>query len=138
MESMITPEAWRAAPPSLPTACIVGDGRLSISCTSKPAGFHALDVLGDALGLFGLGGGGGRGRLLGPLAGVHDEQTDLCQSAAPISVCHCHRAHDTVPVPASRRLLACPARFFKQEGQRGGLLTPRLHLLAPRTPARNH
>ena len=65
VENMIAPEAGRAAPPSLPPACLVADGRLGVGCTGKPAGFHALDVLGDTLGLFGLSGGIRRGRLLG-------------------------------------------------------------------------
>ena len=113
VESMIAPKARLAAPPSLPSACIVGDGCLSVGRTGKPSGFNALDVLGDAPGLFGLGGAVGRGRLLGQLAGVHDEKPEFFDSKAPISVFHCHRADDTVPVPASRRLLACPARFFE-------------------------
>src|SRR4029450_1141698 len=100
MEAMIPPEPWRAAPPSLPTAFIVGEGRLSLSCTSKPAGFHALDVLGDALGLFGLGGGVGRGRLLGQLAGVHDQTAYLGHVEAPIRVLHGHAADETLCMPA--------------------------------------
>jgi hypothetical protein len=65
VERMIAPGARRAAPPSLPTAFIVADGCLGVGCTGKPAGFHTLDVLGDTLGLFGLGGGIRRGCLLG-------------------------------------------------------------------------
>ena len=65
VEHMIAPGARRATPPSLPPALIVADGCLGVSRTGKPAGFHALDVLGDTLGLFGLGGGIRRGRLLG-------------------------------------------------------------------------
>ncbi len=113
VESMIAPKAWLAAPPSLTTAFIVGDGRLGVGRTGKPSGFNALDVLCNALGLVGLGGGVGHGRLLGQLAGVHDEKTELFQSESPVSVFHFHLADDTVPVPASRRLLACPARFFE-------------------------
>src|ERR687886_1607162 len=78
VERMIAPEAWRAAPPSLPPAFIVAEGRLGVGCTGKPAGFHALDVLGDTLGLFGLSGGIRRGRLLGSLARVDDQKADLC------------------------------------------------------------
>jgi hypothetical protein len=110
---MIAPEARRAAPPSLPSAFIVGDSRLSVGRTGKPSGFHALDVLGNALGLFGLGGAVGRGRLLGQLPGVHDEKPEVFYSKAPISVFHFHLPDDTVPVPASRRLLACTARLFE-------------------------
>ena len=106
-------EARLAAPPSLPSAFRVGEGCLSVGRIGKPSGFNALDGLGDAPGLFGLGGAVGRGRLLGQLAGVHDEKPEFFDSKAPISVFHFHRADDTVPVPASRRLLACPARFFE-------------------------
>src|SRR5262249_10823414 len=113
VERMIAPEARLAAPPSLPPAFIVGDGRLSVGRTGKPSGFNTLDVLGDALGLFGFGGAIGRGRLLGQLAGVHDEKPEFFYSQAPIGVFHFHLADDTVPVPASRRLLACTARFFE-------------------------
>src|SRR5215471_14711218 len=54
VERMIAPEARRAAPPSLPTAFVVADGRLGLSRTGKPAGFHTLAVRGDALGFLGL------------------------------------------------------------------------------------
>ena len=64
MECMIAPEARLATPPSLPPAFLVSDGRLGVGRTGKPSGFHALDVLGDALGLFSLRGRGGDGRLL--------------------------------------------------------------------------
>ena len=134
---MIAPEARLAAPPSLPPAFIVGDGRLGVGRTGKPAGFHALDVLGDALGLFGLGGGIGHGRLLGQLAGVHDEKTERFHSEPPVSIFHFHLADDTVPVPAPWGLLPCPARFFEQERQRALLLAPRLQLLPHRTGARD-
>ena len=65
VKRMVAPEARLATPPSLPPAFIVADGRLGVGCTGKPAGFHALDVLSDTLGLFGLGGVIGHGRLLG-------------------------------------------------------------------------
>ena len=133
VERMIAPEARRAAPPSLPTAFIVGDGRLGVGRTGKPAGFHALDVLGDALGLFGLGGGVGRGRLLGQLAGVHDEKTELFHGESPVSVFHFHLADDTVPMPAAWRLLPGPARFFEQAEATGPAAGP-----TPPTPAAPH
>jgi hypothetical protein len=65
VKRMIAPGARRAAPPSLAVAFIVADGRFGVGRTSKPAGFHTLDVLGDTLGLFGLGGSIRRGCLLG-------------------------------------------------------------------------
>src|SRR5437016_10990861 len=40
-------------------------------------------------------------------------------------------------MPASRRLLTGPPRFFEPYGQRTVLLAPRLHLLAHRTRARH-
>jgi hypothetical protein len=101
---MMAPGVWPAAPLSLSTPFIVGHGRLRIGGTSKPPSFHALDVLGDALGLFGLGGGVGHGRLLGQLAGVHDEKPELFHSAVPVRVFHLHLADDTLSMPASRRL----------------------------------
>ena len=55
VERMIAPEERLAAPPALPPAFIVDDGRLGIRRTGKPASCHALDGLGNALGLFGLG-----------------------------------------------------------------------------------
>jgi hypothetical protein len=114
VEGMIAPGGWLAAPPSLPTPFIVGNGRLRIGGTSKPSSFHTLDVLGDALGLFGLPGGVGHGRVLGQLAGVHDEKTALFHSAAPVRVFHLHLADDTLSMPASHRLRTGTARFFKQ------------------------
>src|SRR5919108_1476660 len=65
VKRMVAPETRLATPPSLPPACIVTDGRLGGGGTGKPAGFHALDVLGATLGLFGLGGVVGHGRWLG-------------------------------------------------------------------------
>ena len=110
---MIAPEPWPAATPALPPACIVGDGRLSVGRTSKPAGFHALDVFGDTLGLFGLGVAVGGGRLLGSLTGVHDETTEVFQRESPISVFPFYPAHDTAPMPAPWGFLSRPPRLFE-------------------------
>src|SRR4030095_14230173 len=110
---MRAPEARRAAPPALPTAFIVADGRLGVGCTGTPAGFHAPDVLGDPLGLFGLGGGIRRDCLLGSLARVDDQKTDLCHVETPVRVLHGHATDDALPLPASRRLLPGPPRFFE-------------------------
>src|SRR4029450_3310729 len=122
------PGARRAATPTLTTAFIVGDGCLGVSRPGKPAGFNALDVLYDALGLSGLGGSVGDGRLLSQLAGVYDEKTELFASESPVSVFHCHRADDTVSVPAPWGLLPCPAWLFAQARQRTLLLAPCLQL----------
>ena len=113
VERMIAPELWPAATPALPPACIVGDGRLSVGRTSKPAGFHALAVRGDALGLFGLGGAVGGGCLRGELTGVHDENTEVCQRESSLSVCHCDPAHDTAPRPAPWGFRSRPPRLFE-------------------------
>ena len=110
---MIAPETRLAAPPSLPPAFIVGDGRLGVGRTGKPSGFNTLDVLGDASSLFGLGGGVGDGRLLSQLAGVDDEKTEGFHRASPVSVFHFHWAGNTLPVPTSGGLLPCPARLFE-------------------------
>jgi hypothetical protein len=115
VERVIALETRLAALPSLTTTFIVGDGRLGVGCTGKPTGFNTVDRLGDALGLFGLGGGVSYRRLLGQLAGVHDQKTALFQSAAPVSAFYFHLTDDTVPVPGAWRLLACPARFFEQD-----------------------
>jgi hypothetical protein len=71
-------------------------------------------VLGEAFGLFGLGGGVGDGCLMSQLAGVYDEKTEFFHSVAPVSVFHCHWAGDTAPVPAPWGLLPCPAWLFEQ------------------------
>jgi hypothetical protein len=136
MEGLRAPEPQLAAPPSLPTAFIVSDGRLCGGGTGKPAGFHAPDVLWDALGLFGLGSSIGYRCLLSQLAGGHNKKTDRFHSEASVSVFHFHLADDTGPVPTSRCLLAGPSRFFEQERQRAVLLAPHFQLLAHRTRAR--
>ena len=133
---MIAPEARLAAPPSLSPAVVVDDGRLGISRTGKPAGFHAPDVLGDALGFFGLGGAVGHRRLLGQLAGVHDEKPECFPSASPVSLFDFHRADDTGPMPAPWGLLPRPPRLFEQQRQGALLLTPRRQLVPHRTRAR--
>ena len=129
VERMIAPEPWPAATPALPPAFIVGDGRLSVGRTSTPAGFHALDRLGDALGLCGLGGAVGGGGLLGSLTGGPDEKTEVCQRESPLSGCHCYPAHDTAPLPAPCGFLSRPPGLF--ESQRPGALrlAPRLSRL---------
>src|SRR5215813_6422129 len=114
VEPMIAPGTRRATPPSLPPACIVADGGLGVGGTGKPAGFHALDVLSNMLGLFGLGSGIRRGRLLGSLARVDDQKTDLCRVEMPVRVLHGHAPDDALPMPASRWLLTGPSRFFEQ------------------------
>ena len=110
---MKAPEPWPTAPPALPPTCIVGDGRLGVSRTGKPAGCHALDVLGAALGLFGLGGSIGCSRLLGSLARVHDEKTEGFSRESPISVFYFHLADDPAPMPTPWGFLAPPPRLFK-------------------------
>jgi hypothetical protein len=68
VEGVITPGVRRAAPPSLPTAFIVGDGRLRVGGTGKPSRFHVPDVLCDTLGFLRLGGSIRHSRLVGQLA----------------------------------------------------------------------
>ena len=126
VERMRAPGTRRAAPPSLPPAFIVTDGRLRVRRPGTPSGFHALDVLGDTRGLFGLRRDVGPSCLLGSLAGVHNEKPEFFHRETPVSVFYCHRTDDTVSMPASRRLLARPTRFFKQEGQWAVLLAPHL------------
>jgi hypothetical protein len=113
VERMIAPGPWPAATPPLTTACIVGDGCLGVSRTGNPVGFNALDVLDAALGLSGLGGSVGDGRLLSQLAGGYDANTARFPSASPVSVFPFHRADDTVSVPAPWGLLPCPAWLFE-------------------------
>src|SRR5262252_6877866 len=121
----MVPPGLRLTPtPPLPTPVVLRNRRLGVGRAGKPAGVHALDVLSNALGLFGLGGGIGGGRLLSQLAGVHDEKQELFD-----------RADDTGPVPASWLFLAGPARLFEQKRQRAVLLAPRLRLLAHRARA---
>jgi hypothetical protein len=134
---MRAPQARLAAPSTLPLPFIVSDGRLGIRRTGKPAGFHALDVLGNALSLLSLGGGVGTGCLLSSLAGVHDEKTERFDREPSISVFHWHGANDTRPVPVSRWLLTRTARFCEQERQRTVLLAPHFQLLPHGTGARD-
>jgi hypothetical protein len=113
VEGVITPGVRRAASPSLPTTCIVGNGLLRVGGTGKPPRFNVPDVLCDMLGFFGLGGGVGAGRLLGQLAGMHHEKTEFGHVEAPVRVLHWHTADDALPMPTSRRLLASSSRFFQ-------------------------
>src|SRR5918912_731813 len=113
VERMRAPEARLAASPPLSTAFIVADGGLGISRTGKPARFHTLDVLGNALGFFGLGGAGGHSRLLGQLAGVHDEKPECFHRASPIRVFDFHPADDTGPMPAPWGLWPRTPRLFE-------------------------
>lgn len=107
VERRRAPRAGRTAPPPRPTACIGIDG--GGGGPGKPAGFDALERLGDPLGLFGLGRRGDWGCLLGQLAGTHDEQPPRCHRVPPGSVCHRDEAEDPRPVPTTRRLLPRPA-----------------------------
>ena len=136
VERMIAPEVRLAAPPTLPSAFIVDDGRLSVGCTSKPAGFYALDVRCDVFSLFGLGGAVGDSCLMSQLAGVYDKKTEFFYRESPVGVFHFHWAGDTAPVPASWGLLPCPARLVAQSWQRRLLLAPPLPLLAHPPAAR--
>jgi hypothetical protein len=138
VERRRAPEARRVAPPSLPPAFLGGAGRRRVGRPGTPAGCNALAGLGDALDLCGLGGARGRGRWLGPRAGVPAEQPEGFSSPAPLGIFHVHRADDTGPVPAARRLLAGTARVCESQGQRGLLLAPRRHRLAHRPRARDH
>jgi hypothetical protein len=135
-ERMLAPETRRAAPPARPPACIAGNGRLGVGRTGTPAGCHARDGLGDALGLLGVGGGVGAGRLLSQWAGVYAAKTARGHRKPPVRVFHGHWACATVPVPAPSGLLPCPAWLFEQQRQRPLRLAPRRSLLPPRTGAR--
>jgi hypothetical protein len=108
-----TPRPGLTPTPPLPTPFVLCNSGLGGGGTGNPAGFPALDVRGDTLGLFGLGGGIRRGRLLGSLARVDDEKTDLCHVETPVRVLHGHATDDALPMPASRRLLTGPSRFFE-------------------------
>jgi hypothetical protein len=62
-------------------------------------------------------GGGGAApppRLVGQLAGVDDQKAYFRHVAAPVRVLHWHTADDALPMPAARRLLTGPPRFFEQ------------------------
>jgi hypothetical protein len=113
VEGMVAPGVRWAAPPSLPTAFIVGAGGLGGGGTGKPASFHAPDGLGETLGCLGWGRGIRHSGLVGQLAGVDDQEAYLCHGEASVSIFHVHVADDTGPVPASRRLLAGAARFVE-------------------------
>jgi hypothetical protein len=97
----------------LATPVVRCDGRLGVGCTGKPAGFNTVEMLGDTLGFFGLGGGIRRRCLVGQLAGVDDQKASVCHVQAPVRVLHGHAADDALPMPASRRLLSGPPRFFE-------------------------
>jgi hypothetical protein len=50
---------------------------------------------------------------MGQRARVDDHKASLCHLEAAISVLHGHAADDTLAMPASRRLLPGPPRFFE-------------------------
>jgi hypothetical protein len=137
LEGMITPGARLAPPPSLAMPVVLCHSSLGISRTGTPAGFHALAVLGDALGLFGLGSAVGHSRLLGQLAGVHDEKSEFFHRASPVSIFYFHRADDTVPVPTPWGFVPCPTRLCEQQRSLALLLPPHLPLLPHGTRARD-
>jgi len=97
---VLAPETRLAAPPALPPACIIGDGRLGGGGAGNPAGGPALAGLGAALRLLDVGGGVGAGRVRSQRAGVYAKTPARFPSQPPGRVCHRHRAGDTLPVPA--------------------------------------
>ena len=137
-QAMVTPRPWLAPTPPLAPACVLCHGCLGVGSTGKPPRFHRLDVRWDPLGFLGLRGGIRHRGLGGQLAGGHAQKASLCHIEASVRVLHGHAADDTVPMPASRRLLPGPARFVEPSGQRPVLLAPRLHLRAHRTRTRHH
>jgi hypothetical protein len=110
---MRAPGPWLAATPPLATPFVCRYGGLRIRGTGKPPGFDPLAVVRDPLHLFGLGGGVRRRRLLGQLAGVHDEKSQGLQAHLPVTIFHLHVAYDTLPVPRSWWLPAGMAKFFE-------------------------
>jgi len=113
VQDLGTPRPGLAPTPPLAPPFVLGNGRLGGGGTGKPRRFHMLDVLCDTLGFLGLRCGIRDRRLVGPRARVDDQKADLCHSEAPISVLHGHATDDTLPMPASRRLLPGPTRFFE-------------------------
>ena len=113
-QGMRRPRPGRAPAPPLAAAFVLSNGCLRIVGTGKPPRFHVLDVLGDTRGFLGLGGGIRRRRLVGQLAGVDDQKADCCHVEAPVRVLYGHAADDALPMPAARRLLTGPPRFFEQ------------------------
>src|SRR5262249_47212635 len=75
---------------------------------------HVPDVLGDPLGFLSLGGSIRHRRLVGQLAGVHDQKAYLGHVEASVRVFYGYTTDDTLPMPASRGLLPGPTRFFEQ------------------------
>ena len=111
---MVTPRPWLAPTSSLAPPVVLGAGRLGVGGTGTPPRFYVLDVLGNTRGFLGLGGGIRHCRLVGQLAGVDDQKAYCRHVEAPVRVLHWHTADDALPMPAARRLLAGPPRFFEQ------------------------
>ena len=116
VSDMVTPRPWRAPTPPLATPVVLGDGRLRVSSPGKPSRFHGLDGLGNTRGCLGLGRAIRRRRLVGQLAGVDDQKADVRPVEAPVRVRHGHTADAAWPMPAARRLLTGPPRFFEPSG----------------------
>jgi hypothetical protein len=114
VQDMMTPRPWLAPTPPLAAPLVLGNGRLRIGSPGKPAGFHVPDVLCDTLGFLRLGGSIRHSRLVGQLAGVHDQKAYLGHVEVPVSVLHWYATDDTLPMPASPWLLPGPTRFCKQ------------------------
>jgi hypothetical protein len=136
VERLRAPEARRAAPPALPTACVVAAGRLGGGGPGPPAGGHALAGRGAPLDLLGWGGGTRRGCWRGSLARGDAQTTARGPVETPVRVRHGPATDDAGPMPAARRRLPGPSRVCEPAGHRSGLLAPRLSLLAPRTRTR--
>ena len=114
VQGMVTLRPGLAPTPPLASPFVLCNGGLRVGGTGKPAGFNALNVLCNTLDLFSLGGGVGHGRLLGQLAGVHNEKPEFFQRKSSVSVFYCHPTDHTLPVPAPRRLPTRTTRFFEQ------------------------
>src|SRR5215510_13222110 len=114
MEGMVTPGPRLAPTPPLATAFVLGNGGLRIGGTGKPAGFDTRDMLCDLRSFLRLGCGIRDRRLVGQLAGVDHQKAEFCHLEASVSIFHFHPTDDTLPIPASRRLLPGPTRFFEQ------------------------
>jgi hypothetical protein len=134
---VIPPKAWATPSWSLPAGLIRRDRSFGIGETSKPPGLHVLPMVCDRCGCLRLGDGLGLGWLLRQWTRRHPDNAHRFLSDPPLTVLHLYQPPDTLPMPASGRLVLRPPRCLHPQGPGRRLLPPRVEGLTHRPGARD-
>jgi hypothetical protein len=134
---MIPPGLRTAASPARPPGLIFRDRLGGIRLTGKPAGVHALHMLGDGPRFLRWRAGIRLGLLVRQLTRMHHHKPERLRDDSSVAVLDLDLPDDALTMPTAGLLVLRPPGLLYQEREGGLLLPPRFELLAYGTGARD-